>query len=204
MGEIEDRILTGAVEAASVHGIERMSVADVAKRAGLSRATVYTRFASKDALVAAAVRREASTLIDAVVAAVADVEDMREAMAVAVATTLRLARQHPLLDRVVRTEPERLVPLLTTDDSLVLPALRGPIEAVLQLRFPGIDEVTTRRIADVMLRLLVSYALSAPDDPPEVVASVVAGLLVDGAVAVVAAGAPLGAGPAGASAGEGA
>src|SRR5215217_7324785 len=102
-----------------------MSMSDVAQRAGLSRATVYTRFPSKDALVTAAVHREATALIETVLAAVAEVDDLREALEVAVLATMRLARAHPLLDRVVQTEPERLVPLLTTDDSLVMPALRG-------------------------------------------------------------------------------
>ena len=189
MGDVGDRILAGAVEAASIHGIGRMSVGDVAARAGLSRATVYKHFASKDELVAAAVRREATALIDAVVAHVAGVADLREAVTEAVLVTLQLARAHPLLDRVVRTEPERLVPLLTTDDALVVPVLRGPVEAVVQERLPDLDAVVVRRVADVLLRLLISYALSAPDDPPEVVAAVVGGLVVDGATGVAPVGA---------------
>ena len=184
MGDVGDRILAGAVEAASVHGIGRMSVGDVAARAGLSRATVYKHFGSKDELVAAAVRREARALIDAVVAHVADIADLRGAVTEAVLVTLQLARAHPLLDRVVRTEPERLVPLLTTDDGLVVPVLRGPVEAVVHERLPELDEVVVRRVADVLLRLLISYSLSAPDDPPELVAAVVGALVVDGAAAV--------------------
>jgi AcrR family transcriptional regulator len=184
MGDVEDRILSGAVEAASIHGIGRMSVGDVAARAGLSRATVYKHFGSKDELVAAAVRREASVLIDAVVAHVAGIADLREAVSEAVLVTLQLARAHPLLDRVVRTEPERLVPLLTTDDGLVVPVLRGPVEAVVHERLPDLGPVVVRRVADVLLRLLISYSLSAPDDPPELVAAVVGALVVDGASAV--------------------
>jgi AcrR family transcriptional regulator len=181
---VVDRILSGAVEAASVHGIGRMSMADVARRAGLSRATVYKHFGGKDELVAAAVQREATALGEAVVASVVGIADLREAMSQAVLVTLQLARGHPLLDRVVRTEPERLVPLLTTGDSQVLPLLRAPVEAVVRCRLAGLDEVGARRVADVLVRLLVSYALRAPDDPPEVVAAVVGALLTDGAAAV--------------------
>ncbi len=36
------------------------------------------------------------------------------------------------------------------------------------------------RVADLLVRLLISYALSAPDDPPEVVSSMVAAVLVGG------------------------
>jgi hypothetical protein len=39
-----------------------------------------------------------------------------------------------------------------------------------------------RRFADILTRLLVSYAISAPDDPPEVVAHFVSMFLVHGAL----------------------
>lgn len=186
MDSIADRILDAAVEAASVHGIGRMSVADVAARAGLSRPTVYKRYPSKDALVAATVSREAMGVVEATRQAAAGIEDPREALTAAVATVLRLAREHPLLDRVVRTEPERLVPLLTTDDGPILGAVRRVIETVFTGRFPALDTVTRRRVADMLARLLISYALNAPDDPPEVVAHVVAGVIVDGATSFTA------------------
>ena len=185
MDDVSERILDAAVEAASVHGIGRMSVADVATRAGLSRPSVYKRYPSKDALVAAAVGREALRVVDATRQAAAGIEDPREALAAAVATMLRLAREHPLLDRVVRTEPERPVPLFTTDDGLVLAAVRPEIEVVIAHRFPTMGPVSCRRVADMLARLLISYALNAPDDPPEVVADVLAAVIVDGATSLV-------------------
>lgn len=185
MDETAERILDAAVEAASVHGIGRMSVADVAIRAGLSRPSVYKRYPSKDALVAAAVSREAQRVVDATRQAAAGIEDPREALATAVATMLQLAREHPLLDRVVRTEPERLVPLFTTDDGLILAAVRPQIESVFAQRFPTMGPVSRRRVADMLARLLISYALNAPDDPPEVVADVLAGVIVNGATSLV-------------------
>jgi len=100
-------------------------------------------------------------------------------------TALRLLREHPLLDRIVRSEPETLVPALTTDDGLVLAVVRPPIEAMIADHFGPLDPVTSRRIADMLTRLLISYALSAPDDPPEVVATVVAAVVVDGASSLV-------------------
>jgi AcrR family transcriptional regulator len=188
MDELGERILDAAVEAASIHGITRLSVADVAKRAGLSRPTLYKRYPSKDALVTAAVVREAARVIGAVQQAV-DAVDRSEggkgALIAGIGTALRLLREHPLLDRIVRSEPETLVPVLTTDDGLVLSAVRPPIEAMIADRFGPLDPVTRRRIADMLTRLLISYALNAPDDPPEVVAAVVAAVIVDGAASLV-------------------
>jgi len=181
---VEERILDAAVEAASVHGIGRMSVADVAKRAGLSRPTVYKRFPSKDELVRATVEREIRTIVGQVLAAIEGITDPRETIATGLLAALRIVREHPLLDRVVRTEPELLVPLLTTDDALIMRTVRQPVERILSAELPDLDTVTTRRIADVGARLLVSYALSAPDDPPDVVADVIADLLISGALAI--------------------
>ena len=188
MDELGERILNAAVEAASIHGITRLSVADVAKRAGLSRPTLYKRYPSKDALVSAAIVREAARVITAVQQAVAAVdrgEGGKAALIAGIGTALRQLREHPLLDRIVRTEPEMLVPALTTDDGLVLSAVRPPIEAMIVDRFEPLDPVTSRRLADMLTRLLISYALNAPDDPPEVVATVVAAVVVDGVSSLV-------------------
>src|SRR5262245_35861170 len=177
MDELGERLLDAAVEAASIHGITRLSVADVAKRAGLSRPTLYKRYPSKQALVSAAIVREAARVIAAVQHAV-DAVDRREggkaALSAGIGTALRLLREHPLLDRIVRSEPEMLVPALTTDDGLVLSAVRPPIEAMIADRLVPLDPVTRRRLADMLTRLLISYALNAPDDPPACGAAVVA------------------------------
>jgi AcrR family transcriptional regulator len=177
---MQDRILRAAVEAATLHGLTRLSVADVAKRAGLSRPTLYKHYPSKDALVSAAVQREAETMIGVVRAVVDPIDDPGHALRAGVLTALRLVREHPLLDRIVRAEPEVLVPLLTVDDSIVMPAIRRPVEEMVGDKIPGLDDVARRRIADLLARLVVSYALSAPDDPPEVVADLLAAVVVGG------------------------
>lgn len=187
-----DRLLDAAVEVAADHGLARLSVGDVAKRAGLSRQTLYKHFPSKDALVAEAVLREAATLAATVQAAeeaasAASDGDPRASLAATIAATLQAAREHPLLDRLVRTEPESLLPLLIGDTGQVAGAVRGLVEEIVIQRIPGLDAAEAHRAADLVARLLVSYAVSAPDDPPEVVGAFVAGALTDGLGAVAAA-----------------
>ena len=175
-----ERILDAAIEAASIHGVSRMSVSDVAKRAGLSRPTLYKHFPSKESLVAAATLREAVRLIDGVVMAADAHDDPRAALEAGVLTALHLTRAHPLLDRVVRTEPESLVPFLVSDGGPVMSAGRGAVEGLIHRKMTGLDDVAVRRVADTLMRLLVSYALSAPDDPPEVVAASIAQFITTG------------------------
>jgi len=180
------RILAAVVEAASIHGVARLSMSDVARTAGLSRPTIYRYFGSRDELLGAALLAETQTLVTAVVADIADVDDPREAIERGILATLRLTREHPLLDRIVRTEPEVLVPILVTDGDPARPGfpavVRAAVEALLATRVADPDPVRSRRRADVIARLLVSYAVSAPDDPPEVVAATVADFVSLGAL----------------------
>ena len=184
MRDVRERILRATVEAATIHGLSRLSVGDVAKRAGLSRPTVYKHFPSRQDLIAAAVRSEARQMVAAVRVEVETEPDPRRALEAGVLLALRLLRDHALLDRIVRSEPDTLVPLLTTDGGLIMSEIRVPVEEIVAAKVPGLDTITVRRLADVLTRLLISYALNAPDDPPEVVAALVAALLVDGAAAL--------------------
>jgi AcrR family transcriptional regulator len=178
--ETRARILAAAVEVATVHGISRLALADVARGAGLSRQTLYNHFPSKQALLAAAVLHEAQVMVDDVVRAVEPHDDARDALEAAVLRTLVLTREHPVLDRLVRTEPESLLPLLTSDGGPVVGMVRSVVEGVIASRVPDLDAVALRRAADALTRLLVSYAVNAPDDPPEVVAAFLADFLMEG------------------------
>lgn len=181
---IEQRLLDAALEAATIHGIGKLSMGDVAQRAGLSRQTLYRYFPSKDALVAAVVAAETTKLIEQVVGAAVAHDDPRSSLEAGLLAALRVVRDHPLLDRLVRTEPQALLPLLVAEDSPSMTQVRPVVEMIVAERNPvaAADPVALRRFADVVTRLLVSYAVSAPDDPPEVVAHHLAHLLVPDAL----------------------
>lgn len=186
--ETRRRILEAAVEAASVHGVARLSMSDVARTAGLSRPTLYRYFASRDELFAAALLSETQALVAQVVAELADVHDPRDAIERGILAALRLTREHSLLDRIVRTEPEVLVPVLVAEGDPGVPGfpalVRAAVEALLATRVADPDPVRSRRRADVIARLVLSYAVSAPDDPPEVVAASIADFVALGTLPV--------------------
>lgn len=192
--ETRRRILEAAVEAASVHGVARLSMSDVARTAGLSRPTLYRYFASRDELFAAALLSETQALVAQVVAELVDVDDPREAIERGILATLRLTREHSLLDRIVRTEPEVLVPVLVAEGDPGVPGfpavVRAAVEGLLATRVADPDPVRSRRRADIIARLVLSYAVSAPDDPPEVVAASVADFVALGALPVTGVGHP--------------
>lgn len=174
------RILDAALRATAAHGLGRLSLEDVAREAGVSRQTLYRYFAGRDALIAAVLLREEEAFLDAVRAAADAHTDLRPAVEAAIAAALRAARGHPLLDRLLATEPEALLPVLLTDRGPVLGAARPAIEALLSERLPNLPAATIARAADATARLLTSYAVNPPEDDVDDVAAGLADLILFG------------------------
>ncbi len=72
------------------------------------------------------------------------------------------------------------MPLVLSDGGPVMTLVRSTVERLLVAELDPSDPVAVRRLADVLTRLLSSYALSAPDDPPELVAAAIASLVTRG------------------------
>ena len=167
---VPERLLDATLEVAAIHGLTRLSVGDVAKRAGLSRQTLYKHFSSREDLIAQTVLREAGRLVEGVLEAAETEEDPARALELTVVEALERVRSHPLLDRLLATEPESLLPLLVDGDGSVLAALDLICRQVIEGRLPGLSEAQTRGGADLLSRLLVSYAMRPPSEEPAVTA----------------------------------
>jgi AcrR family transcriptional regulator len=171
-----DRILDSAFSAVATHGLSRLTVDDVARLAGLSRQTVYRYFDSKDALIQALVYREEETFIDGVRAAHARHDRLEDAMREAILYCLTAAREHPLLDRLLASEADALVPVLTTHGGGLLARARAVIEEL--AAGWGLRSELVHRSADVSVRAMVSYVLTPSEDDPEDIAGELARILV--------------------------
>jgi AcrR family transcriptional regulator len=176
----EERLLDATLEVAAVHGISRLSVGDVAKRAGLSRQTLYKHFASREELVSRTVMREAGRIVELVIAAAALHDDPATSLEAAILESLLLVRDHPLLDRLVATEPEALLPLLIDGQGAVLGAVRAISQQIIEERVPEASEAEAHSAADLLSRMLISYTVRTPDRPPEQVARFLSNAIVAG------------------------
>jgi AcrR family transcriptional regulator len=165
---------------AATHGLARLSVGDVARRAGLSRQTLYKHFASREELITRAVVRETGRLVEQVIAAAEPIEDPVASLEVAIATALRLVRGHPLLDRLIATEPEALLPLLIDAPGTVQGAVGAIARRMLEDRLPDVAPAAIAGGADVLSRMLLSYAVRPPDQPVEQVAAFLAAAIAGG------------------------
>lgn len=176
----DDLILDAAFDAIKVHGITRLSMNDVAKRAGLSRQTLYRHFPSREDLVAAVVVREHAAFEARIRAAAGRHATARPALEALVIGVLEAAREHPLLDRILATEPETLLPYLFGTGGLLLPSTAPMVAELLAERLPHLSAVRIERTADVVARLLFSYAVNPADTAVEELAGGLADVIVNG------------------------
>lgn len=179
----QERLLDAALEVAALHGLSRLSVGDVAKRAGLSRQTLYKHFASREELVAQTVLREAGRMVEGIIAAAELHDDPLASLEAAIVRALELLRDHPLLDRLLATEPEALLPLLVEGSGSVLDAVELVALQMLEARMPELGPAQARVGADLLSRMLVSYAVRPPAQEPAVIARALSHAIVAGVVA---------------------
>ena len=170
------RILDAAFERILDVGLTRTTVEDVARAAGVSRQTIYRYYASKDALVAALVMREEERFLDGVRAALLSEDDIEVAVARGFAFCLRFARQHPLLDRLLRTDAETLLPHLTVGAGPLIVRARDAVTDLVRSRWDVRTELLPR-VAEAAVRLTLSYALTPPDRSPDDLATELARIL---------------------------
>jgi AcrR family transcriptional regulator len=100
-GETQTALLDAALHEVLAHGIRRTSASDIARRAGVSRQTLYRYWPDVQALLAALVTRE----LFAVVSQGAPAGSLDELADGLVETADRI-RTLPLLDRLRSTDPE--------------------------------------------------------------------------------------------------
>ncbi|MGW4519777.1 TetR/AcrR family transcriptional regulator [Amycolatopsis sp. NPDC004378] len=162
--ETAERIMGAALTQAEDFGLRRFTVDDVARRVGLSRVTIYRYFPKKDQLLNALILREMKrflTKVDAVVEAQATPE---EKLIEGLSFSLVYLRGHRLLNRLLRTEPELILPHLTVQAGGLFAAARSRIAAHFhaeiaagRLSLPAED---IDGMAELLIRIVVSLVLT--------------------------------------------
>jgi AcrR family transcriptional regulator len=112
---VEDEALLDATQACVLAvGVRRTTMTDVARRAGVSRMTLYRRYADVTSLLQALMTREFTQILAEVERSAASLPSARKrVVASAVEGVDRLTR-HPLFLRIVDVDPELLLPYITT------------------------------------------------------------------------------------------
>jgi AcrR family transcriptional regulator len=162
--EPSERILDAATSQAEDFGLRRFTVDDVARRVGLSRVTIYRYFPKKDQLIEAILLRQLRRFLDEIDAAVAPYETLEERLVEGFVFAITYLRNHRLLNRLLRTEPELLLPHLTVRGAPVIAAGREFIAGFARREAQqgglplSVEEIEA--VSELLARAVLSFVLT--------------------------------------------
>jgi hypothetical protein len=108
----------------------------------------------------AVILREAHRFFAELESAVARVDSAEERIVEAFVHTLAAAREQRLLNRLLATEPELLLPHLTVEGGPVLAAGTEFLARQMRLARSGVPARETRAVAEIVARLVLSFLLT--------------------------------------------
>ncbi|MGH2759651.1 MAG: TetR/AcrR family transcriptional regulator [Actinomycetota bacterium] len=174
VSHVRDRLLEAAYEVFACDGVSEGTMGEIARRAGVGRATLYRHFPGKGVLLGALVVREARELAAVLDAELgSDDDDPPALLERGLLAALHHLRSHTLLQRTLREEPESIVPLLTTQGAPVLeiaiefatPFVERAVKA--ELIDPVDPRVASEWAARILLSLLLTPSVAVDLDDPE-------------------------------------
>jgi AcrR family transcriptional regulator len=108
----EDTYLDAAREAILAVGWSRTTLTDIARRAGVSRMTLYRRWPDTQTLLADLMTREWGSVVALATERAASRSTARERITSGVVATVQALRENDLVRRIVDVDPEVLLPYL--------------------------------------------------------------------------------------------
>lgn len=161
--ESRNRILDCARELYIEFGMRRTTMEDVAKKVGIGRATLYRRFSDKEQLFQAVILRDTQRDLTRIQEAIRHQSSFLDGLLEAFVLAVGYIHRNPLLSRLLTTEPDNVLPSLTTGFHHLMSFARAYVAAQIkrgqdagQIRSPLPADAT----AELLLRLIHSLMLT--------------------------------------------
>lgn len=169
----DTRIIEAALEQFALTGVRRTSTDDIARRAGVNRATLYRRLGPKDDIVGAAFLYEAGRVLSRIEAGLGDVatDDLAEYVVRFFTLTLTALRENRLLRQLLEVDRDETLRSLTLGAGGVLQLASAfvaeRVERIRERSGGSTDPAEIEALSGVLARLTQSLVLT-PDGPPTV------------------------------------
>lgn len=155
-----------------------VTMAEVARAAGVSRQTLYNEFGSRDEFAMAFVMREGDRFLVSVEAAILQrLDDPYGALEAAFDVFLTAAADDPLVRAIVfGDDGGSLLPLVTTQGQPVVARAAERLAGLITTGWPQVHPEDAELLAESLVRLAISYA-ALPKGPANMTAASVTRLL---------------------------
>ncbi|MCH9729434.1 MAG: TetR/AcrR family transcriptional regulator [Actinomycetia bacterium] len=164
--QVTEHILDAAVVEFERHGFRRVALDDVARRAGVSRTTIYRRFANKDELVGAVIERENVKLFADISAELKAAGPQSNYYVEAFTVSIVKFRRHRVLHQMITDEPGLVLKLAGRHHRAAIERIADALRIIFP---PGLAErigpETVDELADCILRY-ATMALLLPSAEP--------------------------------------
>lgn len=157
---------------------QEITMADVARRAGVSRQTLYKAFGSRADFAQAYVVREVDRFLEAVRVTVGEhLDDPQAALAAAFGVFLKTAAEDPFVRAILSDDGSQgLLPLVTTHGRPVIERAVDGLGAIICAGWPQAPAEDAHLLAELLVRVAISHA-GLPTSPAGMTATTVARLL---------------------------
>jgi len=183
MSDVRELLLQATYDCVARWGLAKTTVEDAAREAGVSRATVYRYFpGGRDELIGAVVGWEFTRFFLRLYDEVHDAETLEEVMERGLVFAHNAILEHEVLQKILVTEPEILLPRMTTEANEIHRLVAAFLAPYL-VRHGMAEGTDLDQAADFLARMVLSY-IGSPGrwdlDDPEQVSRLVRGELLAG------------------------
>jgi AcrR family transcriptional regulator len=163
-----EAILDAAIVEFEQHGFRRVALDDVARRARVSRTTIYRRFANKDDLIAAVIERENVRLFADIANELKQAGPQSNYYVEAFTLSIMKFRRHRVLDRMIRDEPGLVIERAAQHYGAAILRMAEALRVIFPEGFAErIGEQAVDELADTILRYAAMVLLLPSAQPLE-------------------------------------
>ncbi|MCX5045721.1 TetR/AcrR family transcriptional regulator [Aldersonia sp. NBC_00410] len=168
LDETRERLLDAAYEQFCRLGIQRTSMEEVARGAGLSRITLYRKFDTKDALVEQLIIREFRRYLDQFLDDIKEADTVADRVVVGFVASIRAIGGNPLIGGLLETELTLVVGSIIKKDSGMLSTVQEFVAGQLR-REQQVGNISGDVDADLVAEMMVRISASFLTVPSRIV-----------------------------------
>jgi AcrR family transcriptional regulator len=165
-------ILDAALVEFERHGLRRVALDDVARRAGVSRTTIYRRFANRDEL-AAVIERENVALFSDIANELKSAGPQSNYYVEAFTLSILRFRRHHVLNQMIADEPALVMEMLHAHYGAAIERMAAALKVIFPAGFAErIGEPAVNDLADTILRYAGMVLLLPSVEPLDTAADI--------------------------------